>query len=251
MSRFKDKVVVVTGGNSGIGKSIVERFSREGAKVVIFGRNQERLDEVSHSLDGDNITVQGDVRKVTDLEKLMDATKKRFGNIDVLVANAGIGGRRHISEIDEAFFDEIVDINYKGLFFTVQKSIPLLNEGASVILISSVNAHVGYSIHSVYSSTKAAVSQLARNLAADLAENKIRVNAISPGYTDTPIFDPVRKADPDYMAKRIKNIPLKRFASTDEIASATLYLSSDEGAYITGIDFLVDGGVAAVYPIKI
>jgi len=243
-------VVVVTGGNSGIGEAIVKNFSEQGAKLVIFGRNEERLEKVSQSLDGDNIVVQGDVKNLSDIDRLMDETEKHYGKIDVLVANAGVADKAHVSDIDEGFFDEIVDTNFKGLFFTVQKSTGLLNDGASVILISSVACHIGVQHHSVYSSSKAAVSQLAKNFAADLAGNKIRVNAISPGYTDTAIFDSRRKAEADFMDKRLRNVPLKRFASPDEIAHAALFLSSKEGAYITGIDLVVDGGMTGVYPIS-
>jgi len=247
MSSFKDKVVVVTGGSSGIGEAMVRKFSEEGAKLVFFGRNKERLDKVSQSLNSDNIFVQGDVKKLSDIEKLFTVTEKEYGNIDILIANAGVEDKAHISDVDEELFDEMVDTNFKGLFFTVQKSVRLLNPGASVVLISSVNAHIGVPYHSVYSSTKAAVSQLARNFSADLAPNKIRVNAISPGYTDTPIFDSRRSVETDFEEKRLKNVPLKRFASPEEIANAAVFLSSDEGAYITGIDLIIDGGMSGVY----
>lgn len=250
MSQFKDKVVVVTGGNSGIGAAVVKNFSNAGAKLVVFGRNQQTLDEVSSSLSSENITVQGDVKNLADIDRLMSEAKNHFGKIDVLIANAGVANKAHVSEIDEDYFDEIVDTNYKGLFFTVQKATEILNKGASVILIASVAGHIGVINHSVYSSTKAAVSQLAKNFAADLAQYNIRVNAISPGYTDTPIFDSRRNAEDDFLEKRLPHVPLKRFASPDEIANAAMFLSSQEGAYITGVDLIIDGGMAGVYPIS-
>jgi len=248
MGDFKDKVVVITGGNSGIGEAIASRFDQEGAKIVIFGRDQQKLNQVSQELH-QCIGIQGDVQKLSDIERLFKSTHDKFGKVDVLIANAGIASRRHVEEVDEHYFDEMVNINYKGVYFTVQRSIPYLNKGASVILISSVVQQIGFRSHSVYSSTKAAVSMLARNFAADLTDRGIRVNAISPGYTDTPIFDPLKSQKPDLLEKYSQDIPVKRFATSLEIAEAALFLSSPKASYIVGIDLVVDGGVSAIYPI--
>jgi NAD(P)-dependent dehydrogenase (short-subunit alcohol dehydrogenase family) len=242
---FKDKVVVITGGNSGIGKAIAEKFDQQGAKIVIFGRQKGTLEKSLKEFK-QAIAIQGDIRKLSDIERLFEETKKNFGKVDVLIANAGIAARRDVQEVDEAFFDEIVDINYKGLYFTVQRSIPYLNPGASVVLISSIAAHVGIASHSVYSSTKAAVSRLARNFSADLIGKGIRVNALSPGFTDTPIFDPLKKSNPQEIKKYTQTIPMKRFAEASEVADAAVFLSSPQASYIVGVDLIIDGGVTAI-----
>ncbi len=242
MREFEGKVVVVTGGNSGIGKAIASKFNAEGAKVAIFGRDQERLSATLSSLK-DSIAVQGDVCNIGDLDNLFKTTKDQLGLIDTVIVNAGIGGKRHLSEVDEAFFDAIVNTNYKGAFFTAQRSLPSLNSPASILFISSIACHGGWPSHSVYSSSKAAVSMLARALSNDLVKEGVRVNAISPGYTDTPIFDSRKKSQPGLIEEREKKIPIGRFAQPREIADAAYFLSSAKAAYITGIDLVIDGGV--------
>ena len=241
MKDFQNKVVVVTGGAKGIGKAIAEKFNNEGAKLVIFGRDAARLEIEKKSLNH-ALAVQGDVRNIADLDRLYAETVKHFGKIDVLVANAGVASRRTIDEVDEAYFDEVMDINLKGVYFTVQRAVPCLNENASVILISSIAAHFGWPGHSVYSAAKAAVSMLARNFSADLIGRKIRVNAISPGYTNTPIFDNVKESVPNYLEEFSKEIPAGRFAEPEEIAEAAAFLSSSKAAYIVGTDLVVGGG---------
>lgn len=248
MKDFENKVVVITGGNSGIGEAIAKKFDALGANIVIFGRDQNKLSNVCKQL-RKAIAVQGDVRRLSDIDKLYKATEEAFGKIDVLVANAGVGGRRFVGEVDEKFFDDMVSINYKGLYFTVQKSISSLNKGASVLLISSIACHIGWRNNSVYSSTKAAVSMLARNFSADLISQGIRVNAISPGFTETPIFDPIKQSNPQMFADFNKSIPLHRFAEPSEIADAAAFLASPQAAYIVGIDLVVDGGVTAIHPL--
>jgi NAD(P)-dependent dehydrogenase (short-subunit alcohol dehydrogenase family) len=248
MSDFTNKIVVITGGSSGIGKAIAEKFDQQGAKVVIFGRDQHKLNQVCKTL-RETIAVQGDVRNIADIEKLFKHTHDAFGKIDVLIANAGIASRRFVQEVDERFFDDIVATNYKGVYFTVQRSIPHLNAGASVVLISSTARHIGCRNHSVYSSAKAAVSMLARSFAADLVDRGIRVNAISPGFTDTPLFDSVKDKTPHLIAKYTNDIPLKRFATASEVAEAALFLSSPKAAYIVGTDLVIDGGVSSIYPL--
>lgn len=239
MSYFTDKVVVVTGGNTGIGKSIAEKFNTEGAKLTLFGRDQNRLDQTQNSL-RQAIAVTGDVCNISDLDRLFKTTHDEFGKIDVLVANAGIASRRAVDEVDESYFDEMVNINFKGVYFTVQRAIPFLNKNASIILISSMASHAGWPSHSVYSSTKAAVSMLARNFSADLIHKGIRVNAISPGYTATSMYEQ------GFIDEYKKRIPMGEFTKPEEIADAVVFLSSPSAASIVGIDLVIDGGFTAI-----
>jgi NAD(P)-dependent dehydrogenase (short-subunit alcohol dehydrogenase family) len=238
-SKFTNKVVVITGGSSGIGKATAQAFDKDGAKVVIFGRDQHKLDEeLKHLKHG--LAVQGDVCSIPDLERLYQETKSKFGTIDVLVVNAGIAKREHLSEVTEQLFDTIVDINFKGAFFTVQRSLPYLKDGASIVLVSSMAAHIAIGSHSIYSATKAAVSAMARNFSADLLDRKIRVNAISPGYIETPIW-----GDSDLTAPA-QDVPIKRFGTPEEVANSILFLSSPEAGFIVGVDLLIDGGMVVL-----
>lgn len=249
MKRAAGKVVVITGGNSGIGKGIAKKFVEEGARVAIFGRDEETLETVKKELSHDLLAVQGDVLIREDLNRLFQQTRERFGKIDVLVANAGVARRIPLEEATEEDFDFMVDINYRALFFTVKYALEFLNRPASVILISSVAAHRTAKNHSIYSSTKAAVMKLAQNFAFDLADKKIRVNSISPGYIETPIFKERIEKEPGYLKARAQYIPLRRIGTPEDIANAALFLSSEEASYITGADLLVDGGYVASYPL--
>jgi NAD(P)-dependent dehydrogenase (short-subunit alcohol dehydrogenase family) len=249
MEEFSNKVVVITGGSSGIGLSIAQKFDRAGAKLAILGRNEQKLSQTAKSLKN-ILTFQGDVCKISDLDRFYTEIQSKFGKIDILIGSAGIAETRPIHEVDEKFFDEMVHINYKGLFFTVQRSLPYLNRNAVIILISSAAAHIGWPGHSVYSSTKAAVSHLARNFCADLIDNGIRVNAISPGFVDTPLFDDLKASSPETMHTLKNIIPAKRFALADEIAEAALFLASPRSSYIVGADLVIDGGLSAIFPFK-
>lgn len=246
MKDLKDKVAVITGGGSGIGLAIAEKLNQAGAKIVLFGRNKQKLEQAKMRLSHAHC-IAGDVTKIQDLDTLFAETKKVFGTVDVLVASAGVAEVKHVSEVDEAFFDWIVDINYKGLFFTVQRSLPFLNSGASVILISSAAAHIGWPAHSVYSSTKAAVSYLARSLSGDLVDRGIRVNALSPGFTATPMLADI----PSEVVEAVNGcIPIGRFAKPKEIANGAYFLASSQSSYITGAEIVVDGGLSSSYPFK-
>lgn len=247
MNEFFDKVVVITGGNSGIGEAIANKFNEHEAKIVIFDcADQKKLAAQCQKLKK-AIFVQGDVRNISDIEKLYKETEKAFGaKIDVLIASAGIAGRRIVDEVDEEFFDHIVDTNFKGVYFTIQRAVPYLKNGSSVILISSVARLAGFQNDSVYSSTKAAISTLARNFAADLIKREIRVNAISPGYTDTPIFDKVKIHSPQIIKEFEESIPVGRFACPSEIANAALFLASTKSSYIVGSDLIIDGGASSI-----
>jgi NAD(P)-dependent dehydrogenase (short-subunit alcohol dehydrogenase family) len=238
MTEFSNKVVVVTGGASGIGESIAKRFNDESAQVVSFGRHLDKLNQAK-ILFKQAIAVQGDVRNIADLDRLFQETRQAFGKIDVLVVNAGVASRRIVDDVDEQFFDDIVDTNFKGAYFTVQRAVRYLNEGASIVLISSAGCHFGWPSHSVYCAAKAAVSMLAKNFSADLIHRKIRVNAISPGYTKTPIWGQAHTEDYN------SDVPMNRFATPEEIADAALFLSSSKASYIVGIDLVIDGGLTS------
>ncbi len=250
MGEFTNKVAVVTGGSSGIGLSIASRLNQEGARVVIFARDQKKLKTATDSLKNAT-SIQGDVSKISDLDRLYQKTKTKLGGIDILIANAGIAEPRHLKEVDEHFFDEIVKTDYKGLYFTVQRALPFLNRGASIILISSMAAHITWPAHSVYSSVKAAVSYLAKSFSSDLIEDGIRVNAISPGFVDTPMYDELKKSSPETFITLANNIPLKKFASVEDIANLALFLASPKSSYIIGSDIVIDGGVSAIFPARL
>ena len=247
MKRLHNKVAVVTGGNSGIGKGIANHFLQEGAKVVIFGRNQELLDQAKAEMENQILAIQGDVTNTADLKNLYAQTFSHYGKCDILVVNSGVGERIHVENTTEEKFDYMVNINYRGAFFTVRYALEYLNPRASIILMASCGATITLKRHSIYASTKAAIIKLAKTFAYDLADKSIRVNSISPGYVRTPIFDERLKADPDYLQRREANIPLKRIGTPQDIAQAALFLASDEASYITGVDLLVDGGYAASF----
>ena len=249
MSELKDKVAVVTGGNSGIGFSAAQRLIRDGAKVVIFGRNAKTLDEAATRLGPQAIAVQGDVTKLADLDKLFAATKDSFGKIDVLFVNAGIAEFAPIDQVDETHFDRVVDINLKGALFTVQKALPLLRDGASIVFNTSVVNEIGLPASSVYSASKAALRSLARTLAADLAPRRIRVNAVSPGLTQTPILarTGMPEAEQEAFGKQVsEQTPLGRAGEPDEIAAAVVFLAGQNASYVNGAELAVDGGFAQV-----
>jgi NAD(P)-dependent dehydrogenase (short-subunit alcohol dehydrogenase family) len=189
MKRLQNKVAVITGGNSGIGQGIAEHFWQEGAKVVIFGRNEETLSQTKKNCQDEILAIRGDVTNSEDLKNLYAQTLAKFGKVDILIVNSGVGERLHVNQVTEEKFDYMVDINYRGAYFTVRYALLYLNNNASIILIASCAATLTIKNHSVYGSTKAALVKLAKNFAYDLADLGIRVNSISPGYIKTPIFD--------------------------------------------------------------
>ena len=245
--KLKDKVAVITGGNSGIGLAIAQQLSAEGAQTVIFGRNQETLDQAVEKIGNGTLAVRGDVAKLADLDQLYQQTAARFGKIDILIANAGIGLFTPIDSTTEEQFDQLSNINFKGAFFTVQKAGPYLNDGASVVLVSSAANQMGFADFSVYSATKAAVRSLARSLSAALLPRGIRVNVLSPGPIETPIFDRLslpEEAKQELGKSFVEQNPMKRFGSSEEMAKAALFLASSDSSYVVGAELVADGGMS-------
>jgi NAD(P)-dependent dehydrogenase (short-subunit alcohol dehydrogenase family) len=249
MSKLEGKVAVITGGNSGIGLATAQQFVSDGAYVFITGRRQSELDSVATQIGKNNVTaVQGDVSNLADLDRLYAKIKEQKGQINILFANAGIVGAAPLGGISEEHFDKMFGINVKGLLFTVQKALPLFQDGGSIILNASVAASKGIEATSVYSATKAATCSFARTWTADLKQRKIRVNAISPGRIDTPIFNGVLNEEQtkQFNATIVANVPLGRMGNPDEVAKAASFLASDDSSYITGTELSVDGGLAQI-----
>lgn len=249
MPRLEGKVAVVTGGNSGIGLATAQRFVAEGAYVFITGRRQAELD-AAVKLMGKNVTgVQGDVSNLADLDKLYSTVKRQKGRLDIVFANAGGGVFAPLGAITEEQFDKTFNSNVKGLLFTVQKALPLMAEGGSIILNASIVSMKGMPAFSVYSATKAAVRSFARSWTNDLKDRRIRVNAVSPGPIDTPGVRGLAQ-NPDQLqqitAGLVASVPMGRMGTSDEIAKAVVFLASDDSSFVTGIELFVDGGMAQV-----
>ncbi len=249
MARLTGKVAVVTGGNSGIGLATAQLFHEEGAQVVISGRDEKTLDQAVKTIGGDVIAVRADVSKLADLDRLYKTVAEKFGKFDVLFANAGIAKFAPVTETNETLFDEVFDINVKGVFFTIQKALPLLNDGGSIIINSSVVNETGAAGASVYASTKAAVRSFARTLTTELVDRGIRVNVVSPGPIVTPIFGrtglPKEQVD-EFARDIVAKVPMRRFGKPEEVADTVLFLATPESSYITGVDINVDGGMGQV-----
>ena len=249
MGKLEGKIGLVTGGTSGIGFATARRFVDEGAYVFITGRRESELRTAVKEI-GRNVTgVQGDVSKVDDLDRLFAQIKREKGTLDVVFANAGIAKYARLGTITEEFYDSIFDINVKGVVFTVQKALPLLPDGASIVLNSSIVGSKGLPSNSVYSATKAAIRSFARTWTTDLKDRHIRVNAISPGSIDTPgLSDLLASSETgEERKRRIKKLtPLGRLGTPDEIANAVVFLASDDSSYVSGIELFVDGGFAQV-----
>jgi NAD(P)-dependent dehydrogenase (short-subunit alcohol dehydrogenase family) len=247
--KLEGKIALITGGNSGIGLATAKQFVNEGAYVFITGRREAELAAAKKQI-GKNVTaIQGDVSNLDDLDRLFAQIKKEKGKIDIVFANAGVARYAPIGTITEDFFDSIFDINVKGVLFTVQKALPLLRDGGSIILNASIVGSKGLSSNSVYSATKAAVRSFARTWTTDLKDRGIRVNAMSPGPIDTPGLSELLASSEtgEQRRKMISNtVPLGRFGKPEEIAKAVVFLASDDASYITGIELFVDGGFAQV-----
>jgi len=249
MSTFQNKVVVVTGGTSGIGLATAKAFAAQGASVFITGRRQSTLDAAVREIGGRVTGVQGDMANLADIDRLYDAVQQQHSQIDVVFANAGGGSFAPLGAIDEAYYTEIFDTNVKGVLFTVQKALPLLRDGGSIVITGSVTGSTGNPAFSVYSATKAAVRNFARSWILDLRDRKIRVNVVSPGLTETAglneLFGGGDQAD-GIKAGMIANIPSGRIGQSEDVANAVLFLSSDAASFINGIELFIDGGMTQI-----
>lgn len=245
--RFQGKVAVVTGGNSGIGLGVAKAYAQEGAHVVITGRSEKTLQAAAKEIGDGTLAIQSDAGKVAEIEAAMKEIKERFGRIDALFVNAGIAKLLPFEQITEELFDETVAINMKGLFFTVQKAVPLMPRGSAIVLNGSINAHLGMPGTTVYGATKAGVVNLAKTLSAELLDKGIRVNVVSPG----PITSALLRDGPQERIQETKDwiqsqVPLKRFGTPEEIAAGVLYLTSAESAFVLGAELIIDGGMATL-----
>lgn len=246
MNKLENKIAVITGGNSGIGLSTAIVFAEQGAKVTITGRNQASLNSAVDTIGNGSIGIVSDVSDLNSIKEAYEEVGKRFGKIDVLVVNAGVAISAPLAAFTEELFDQTSDTNFKGTFFSVQIALPYLNDGASVILTSSATNQKGFPGYAAYAASKAAVRSLARSFSTELMERKIRVNVLSPGAVDTPIFargggsKEEVKGIKDYMATII---PAKRLGTSEEVAEGFLFLASDASKYMFGSDLVMDGGV--------
>ena len=246
MTRFNDKVVVITGGSDGIGLATAKAFAKEGAKVYVTGRRRERLDEAVAEIGGGAVGVQGDVGNLADLDRLFSRIEREHGRVDVVFANAGISESFAIDAIDEAHFDRVFGANVKGMVFTVQKALPFLVSGGSVVLAGSGSGSKGFAGLTVYNATKAAIRSLARTWTTELKSRGIRVNVVSPGVIDTPAIQTFLQNAPE-MENALKQMtPLGRIGSAEEVARAVLFLASSESSFVAGVELFVDGGIMAV-----
>jgi NAD(P)-dependent dehydrogenase (short-subunit alcohol dehydrogenase family) len=249
MGKLEGKIALITGGNGGIGLATAKRFVNEGAYVFITGRREPELAQAVKEIGRNVIGLQGDVSNLGDLDRLFAQIKRDKGKLDIVFANAGVAKYAPFGKITEELYDSIFDINVKGLLFTVQKALPLLPDGASIILNASIVGSKGFSANSVYSATKAAVRSFARTWTTDLKDRRIRVNSVSPGSIDTPgLSDLLASSEIGEQRKTMisNTVPLGRFGTPDEIAKAVVFLASDDSSYITGIELFVDGGIAQV-----
>jgi NAD(P)-dependent dehydrogenase (short-subunit alcohol dehydrogenase family) len=249
MGKLDGKIALITGGNSGIGLATAKRFVNEGAYVFITGRRNAELAAAVKEIGHDATGVQGDVSDLSDLDRLFDQIRREKGKLDIVFANAGIAKYAHFGEISEELYDSIFDINVKGLLFTVQKALPLMPDGATIILNASIVGSKGLPSHSVYSATKAAIRSFARTWTTDLKDRHIRVNVVSPGAIDTPGLNELLASSQvgEQRRKMIStSVPLGRLGTPDEIAKAVVFLASDDSSYVSGVELFVDGGFAQV-----
>jgi NAD(P)-dependent dehydrogenase (short-subunit alcohol dehydrogenase family) len=240
--KLKNKVAVVTGGSAGIGLGAAKRFAAEGAQVFITGRRQPELDKAVAVIGGDTHTVRADSSKLADIDRIYEIVKAKAGRIDILFVNAGFYELGKFGEITEEHFDKTFNTNVRGLFFAVQKALPLLSKGSSVILVGSIASIKGFEAFSIYDATKAAVRSFARSWIVDLRGRGVRVNVLSPGHIDTPGLS-VLMTD-EKRASVLANVPLGRLGTPDDMGGVAAFLASDDSAYVNGIELFADGGVA-------
>jgi NAD(P)-dependent dehydrogenase (short-subunit alcohol dehydrogenase family) len=249
MDKLKNKVAVITGGSSGIGLATAREFISNGAKVVIFGRGKQALDKAANELGSNSYAIEGDVCKLADIEHLFAATKTKFGAVDILFVNAAQAKLAPIAATTEAFFDEMINVNLKGAYFTLQRAIPYLNNNASVIITTSWLNSIGFGGSSLLSASKAALRSVVRVASAELVGKGIRVNAVSPGAISTPLWEKIGLPEEALRSagEAITNqIPIKRWGRPEEIAKTVLFLASEESSYIVGTELMVDGGLGQI-----
>ena len=245
MKKLDNKVAVITGGNSGIGLATAKLFAKEGAKVAITGRDEATLKEASRQVGPGALAIKADILDLTSVEKTFKEVENQLGKIDVLIVNAGVFKGVPLANFTEELFDEISNTNFKGTFFTVQKALPYLNDGASIVITGSAATNAGMEGASAYSASKAAVRALARNFSADLLGRKIRVNVLSPGHVETPIHTRLglsKEQVTELRSNLASTVPIKRTGTADEMASGYLYLASDESSFMVGAEIVLDGG---------
>ena len=243
--RFNGKIAVVTGGNSGIGLGVAKAYAREGASVVITGRDEKTLQAAAEAIGPGTLAIKSDATRISDLENAMAVINEKFGRIDALFVNAGTGKFTPIDQVTEDFFDNTFNVNVKGVLFTVQKALPLMRAGSAIVLNASINGHKAMLNSTVYAASKAAVLSLARNLSIELVERGIRVNSISPGPIESALLSRELSAE-DLQQTRdwiVSQVPMKRFGQPEDVAAAVLYLTSPESAFVIGADLIVDGGM--------
>ena len=243
-SKLAGKVAVVTGGSAGIGLGIAKRFAQEGARLFITGRRQTELDKAVASIEGNAAAIQGDTSDLADLDRIYATIRTQAGRIDVLVVNAGVYEFGTFGEITEEHFDKTFNTNVRGLLFAVQKALPLVNRGSSVILIGSMVSIKGFAACSVYNASKAAVRSFARTWIVDLKGRDIRINVLSPGYTATPGLS--QFMTDDEKATAVASVPLGRIGTPDDLGKTAVFLASDDSAYVNGIELFVDGGAVQI-----
>ncbi|MBN6050568.1 SDR family oxidoreductase [Nonomuraea sp. RK-328] len=247
MTRFTGRTALITGGTSGMGLATAHRLVTEGAHVIVTGRTRRRVDQAAAALGPRALGVVADAADLNALDGLMDLVETRYGRLDVVFANAGVGTFASFADITETDFDHTVGVNFKGVFFTIQKALPLIADAGSVIINASWTLHRGNGVLTLYSATKAATHNLARTLAAELAPRGIRVNSVSPGYVDTPMY-PAAALSETEAAAITSRVVAGRFGRPEEIAAAVAFLASSEASYINGQDLVIDGGLVAAIP---
>ncbi len=249
MKKLANKVALITGGSSGIGLATAKVFAEEGAEVIITGRNQESLDKAVGELDHQVTGIVSDTAQLADIEKLAAQLQSQGKTIDVLFLNAGIAKLAPIEQTDEALYDETFNINVKGLYFTIKHLLPLMGEGTSIVINASINAYIGMPNSSVYAASKAAVISMARTLSGELVSRGIRVNAVSPGPINTPIFGKMGMSPEQLEATATsiqQQVPMGRFGRPEEIAKAALFLASDDSSFVIGAELVADGGMSTL-----